>query len=266
MTTASVWRSSMMSCSIVSVERGSSAEHGSSSSRTSGWAASARAMHSRCCWPPDSRSAGRSRSSATSSQRPARSQRPLDRGRELLAPRPPPRLLAQRVGDVVEDRHRKRVGLLEDHRHAPAQLGDVQRVDVAVVEHQRAGPLRGRGELGQAVERAQERRLAAARGADEGEHLALADRQRDLAHGELAAVGDRQRARCASARGYPRARGRATARCGTWTVGAAGTRAPGSTTVGGSSRTIRRTGGGRLSSVIGSFGHGRGSRRRSSGR
>ena len=35
------------------VEIGSSAEHGSSISSTSGSVASARAMHRRCCWPPD---------------------------------------------------------------------------------------------------------------------------------------------------------------------------------------------------------------------
>ena len=33
---------------------GSSAEHGSSISTTSGSTASARAMHRRCCWPPES--------------------------------------------------------------------------------------------------------------------------------------------------------------------------------------------------------------------
>ena len=46
--------SSNMSSSIWSVERGSSAEHGSSMRITSGLVAIARAMHSRCCWPPES--------------------------------------------------------------------------------------------------------------------------------------------------------------------------------------------------------------------
>ena len=32
---------------------GSRAEHGSSMRITSGWVAIVRAMHSRCCWPPD---------------------------------------------------------------------------------------------------------------------------------------------------------------------------------------------------------------------
>src|SRR3546814_8519057 len=39
------------------VEIGSRAEVGSSSSSTSGFSATARAMHSRCCWPPDRPSA-----------------------------------------------------------------------------------------------------------------------------------------------------------------------------------------------------------------
>ena len=42
-----------MSCSIFCVEMGSRAEAGSSSSKTSGFTATARAMHRRCCCPPD---------------------------------------------------------------------------------------------------------------------------------------------------------------------------------------------------------------------
>ena len=48
------------------VEAGSSAEAGSSISKTSGFVASARAMHSRCCCPPESAIAeSRSRSLAS---------------------------------------------------------------------------------------------------------------------------------------------------------------------------------------------------------
>jgi hypothetical protein len=42
-----------MRSSIADVEIGSRAEQGSSISSTSGSTAIARAMHSRCCWPPD---------------------------------------------------------------------------------------------------------------------------------------------------------------------------------------------------------------------
>ena len=45
--------SSSIRSSMRPVEIGSSAEHGSSISSTSGSVASARAMHRRCCWPPD---------------------------------------------------------------------------------------------------------------------------------------------------------------------------------------------------------------------
>ncbi len=44
---------SRISSSIWSVERGSSAEHGSSIRMTSGFVAIARAMQRRCCWPPE---------------------------------------------------------------------------------------------------------------------------------------------------------------------------------------------------------------------
>ena len=63
---------SVIVSSIRRVEVGSSAEHGSSISSTSGSTASARAMHSRCCWPPDSAPPGASSRSATSRHKPAR--------------------------------------------------------------------------------------------------------------------------------------------------------------------------------------------------
>jgi hypothetical protein len=49
--------SSAMSCSILPVAIGSSAEVGSSRRMTSGLSATARAMQRRCCWPPESPSA-----------------------------------------------------------------------------------------------------------------------------------------------------------------------------------------------------------------
>ena len=106
---------------------------------------------------------------------------------------PPPRaLLPQDVGEVVEHAHRKRVRLLEDHRHPAPQRGRLHRLDIDPV--QRDPPIqRGRaGQLGEPVERAQERRLAAAGGADQGQDLALANRQVDLLDGGLAVVGDRE--------------------------------------------------------------------------
>ncbi len=49
----------------------------------------------------------------------------------------------------------------------------------------------GAGQLGEPVERAQQRRLAAAGRTDQREHLALADRQRHRPDRELLPVGDR---------------------------------------------------------------------------
>ena len=61
--------SSLIRSSIASVEIGSSAEHGSSISSTSGCTAIARAMHRRCCWPPERPEPGFSSRSLTSFQR-----------------------------------------------------------------------------------------------------------------------------------------------------------------------------------------------------
>ncbi len=47
-----------------------------------------------------------------------------------------------------------------------------------------------RGDLGQAVERAQQRRLARARGADQRQDLALPDGKADVAHDPVLAVGE----------------------------------------------------------------------------
>ncbi len=118
--------------------------------------------------------------------------------------------LGQRVGDVVEDAHRERVGLLEDHRDLAAQLGDLELVDVLAVERDPPGARRAGGDLGEAVERAQQRGLARARRADQRQHLALAHRQ---ASRRAPPSSRRRRAtpiRCACARAPAR---RARARC-----------------------------------------------------
>ena len=59
---------SRMVSSMAKVEMGSSAEHGSSKRTTSGFIASVRAMHRRCCWPPESACADCLSLSLTSSQ------------------------------------------------------------------------------------------------------------------------------------------------------------------------------------------------------
>ena len=113
---------------------GSSAEAGSSIRMTSGLIAIARAMHRRCCWPPDRPVPGWFRRSFTSSQSPART-RLLDDLVEIgLAPPQP--VDARTVCDVLVDRLGKRVGLLEHHPDASPELDDVQAavVDVLTVD------------------------------------------------------------------------------------------------------------------------------------
>ena len=59
----------------------------------------------------------------------------FDRGPQRLACADGPLgLVAQNVGDVLEHAHRERVWLLEDHRHATAQCGRLERRDVGPVE------------------------------------------------------------------------------------------------------------------------------------
>ena len=90
-----------------------------------GLTAMARAMHSRCCWPPDRPVPGSCSRSFTSSNSPARFrleatilvQLGLALGQAMDA---------RAVGDVLEDRLGERVRLLEHHADAGPQLHHVE--------------------------------------------------------------------------------------------------------------------------------------------
>ena len=69
-----------ISSSIFSVAIGSSAEQGSSIRITSGSTASERAMHSRCCWPPESPAPGSCEAILDLVPQPGAAQRRLDLG------------------------------------------------------------------------------------------------------------------------------------------------------------------------------------------
>ena len=118
------------------VEIGSSAEVGSSSSSTSGRSATARAMHRRCCWPPDRPSALCFSLSFTSSHSAAWRSACFD-ARVHLGLRQA-LVVADAVGDVLVDRHRERHRLLEHHADLAAQpVERVLRVEdvLAVQQH-----------------------------------------------------------------------------------------------------------------------------------
>ena len=163
----------------------------------------ARAMHSRCCWPPERAVPLSWSRSLTSSQRPARFRRLLHdlvelglRRREAVD--------ARAVGDVLVDRLGERVGLLEHHPDAGAQLHDVhgRSVDVLAVELDVAAHARRRDSVVHPVEAAQEGRLAAARRADERGHAIVVDVDRDVLQRLLLAVEDADVASRASSASY----------------------------------------------------------------
>ena len=145
-------------------------------------------MQSRCCWPPESASALVFSRSLTSSQSAApRSARST---RSSIVPVQAEHL--RREGDVVVDRLRERVRLLEHHADPPPHL---DRVDVA----RRRGPRRGRGsarrpcardEVVHPVEAADERALAAAGRADHRGDQVAVDVEADAREREVRAVGD----------------------------------------------------------------------------
>ena len=170
-------RSSAISSSMRAVAIGSSAEVGSSNSRISGLVASARAMHRRCCWPPESESPELSSRSLTSSQIAARRSACLD---FFLDPHVRAHAAdAQAIRHVLEDGLRERIRLLEHHADPHPHLDRVDalrdQVEVVRVQHDLALVARAGRQVVHAVEAAQERRLAAARGADQRRHALLAD-------------------------------------------------------------------------------------------
>ena len=91
----------------------------------------ARAMHRRCCWPPESPVPGSCRRSFTSSHRPAFS-RLVSHDLVEVGLGVGKAVDARAVGDILVDRLRERIRLLEHHADARAQLHHVERrvVDV----------------------------------------------------------------------------------------------------------------------------------------
>ena len=97
-------------------------------------------------------------------------------------------------GDVFVDRLGERVGLLEDHADAAADLDgvDVGAVDVGVAVADAALDGDAGDEVVHAVEAADEGALAAAGGADEGRDLLAGDVEPDAGEGLLPAVPEAQ--------------------------------------------------------------------------
>ena len=160
---------------------GSSAEVGSSKSISFGRIASARAIATRCCWPPDS---WLGYASAFVGQPDPLQQRPGPLVHLLLRlPLHPQR----RLHHVAERGHvREQVEVLEDHPDVDALLGDLglaQLVELVaalpVADQHAVHPQPAGVDLLQVVDAAQERRLARAGRPDDAHHLAALDRQVD---------------------------------------------------------------------------------------
>ena len=143
----------------------------SSSSIARGRAAKARAIATRCCWPPES-SSGRSssrppRPSRSSSARAAASASP--RGDAVAAP--------AAEDDVLEHAQvREQVVGLEDE---PEPAPDPDRVDRGIGDHLAVEEDVAVVDLLEQVDAAQERRLARAGGADQRDRLVLGDLEVD---------------------------------------------------------------------------------------
>ncbi|MND76748.1 hypothetical protein D3C80_684030 [compost metagenome] len=96
------------------------------------------------------------------------------------------------IGDVFVDRLGERVRLLEHHADAGAKFHDVDFlvVDIIFIKGDLAGDAAALDRVVHAVERAQEGRLAATRGADQRRHRVFADIQVHVEKRALLAVID----------------------------------------------------------------------------
>ena len=166
---------------MLAVAIGSSAEVGSSNSRISGSVASARAMHRRCCWPPERLNARSFSRSLTSSHSAA----PRSACSTFSSSMATLRIAAhaQAVRHVLVDRFRERVGLLEHHADAHAHFDRIdlriQQIGVVRVQQDLALVAVARIQVVHAVEAAQVGRLAAAGRPDQRGDLLLVDRHVD---------------------------------------------------------------------------------------
>ena len=165
---------------------GSSAEQGSSIKSTAGSVAMARAMHSRCCWPPERARPLLCSLSLTSSQR-AAPRRACSTFSALFALEA---VELQPERHVAVDAHGKRVGLLEDHADVAADghRVDAGMVDVLAVEVDVPLEAEAADQVVHAVQAAEHGALAAARRADEGRDAVLLDRNAGVADGLEGAV------------------------------------------------------------------------------
>ena len=150
-------------------------------------------MHRRCCWPPERPVPGSCRRSLTSFQQPGALQAAASTISSSSASLLRQAVDARPVGDVVVDRLRERIRLLEHHADPRAQLHDV---DVAVVDvlavEQDLARRRGSSSIVSFMRFRQRRKvdLAAAGRADQRGHLVAADVEADIAERLLVAVED----------------------------------------------------------------------------
>jgi hypothetical protein len=96
------------------------------------------------------------------------------------------------VGDILIYRFGERIGLLEHHADAGAQLHNVKGlvIDVATVDLDIAGDPAGRDGVVHPVDRAQEGRFPAARGTNEGRNRAVGDIDTQILDGVFVTIID----------------------------------------------------------------------------
>src|ERR1039458_837371 len=174
-----------ISSSILAVAMGSRAEHGSSSRSTSGSTARARDAQSRLLAAGER--IGRVVELVLDF---APKGGPLQAALHLVAQvgTGGHSVDAQAIGDVVEDGLGERVGALEHHADAAAEVGDIDRGDVLIIQQDLAFHAGIADGVVDAVEVPQESGFAAAGRADQGRHAVGQHVERNIVQGLERAV------------------------------------------------------------------------------
>ena len=173
-------------------------------------------------------------------------ERGLHRRLERRALDPPRALLAQRVGDVVEDRHRERVGLLEDHRDRAAAARVTSSASTSSPSSRMRPPRAAPGVS--STSRFSDRSSVVFPHPDgpiSASTSPWCTGSVDVVDRDLAAVGDRDRVGAHALDERAARPGRARRRSGAWPLVSGAT-----TGTCGASTTIRRIGGGGISGSI----------------
>ena len=167
----------------------------------------------RCCWPPDNCEGSFASTPGRRTMSSARFTLRADVGLGHAA-------IFEAEGDVLANRLVREEGVVLEHQ------ADIALVDRHIVDAPPGDDDLARCRADEAGDRAQDRRLAAARRPEQGHEAALVDREIDIVHGDERPIGERDAPQIDGGLSHARHPPRATLADGNFTQGAPNIRSP----------------------------------------